>query len=445
MSGMFGGTGGSGMNGLFGGGDGGGMTGMFGSAYDDGMNGMFGGGGAGDMDGMFADMFAGLSGGGGGSRKQRSARGQKRARSGVTLSGIANVHDLEVESFKSSMEADAERRNVVVVFYDPKRDECQDLREALTEFGEKFAAAGLVDVASVNCARQKSLCQEEVGDDSSQPSILYFGPGIAGRKGKRHPSGPASYKSLSSWLPKVMPDYSTVLAELGAVRTWLASDDQVPHVIFFSERKTTPPLLKTLALEFKGRAALGVVLAGAEAEVSSRFGVRRRPALLHILDEESLENEPFQKDFKKEFLTRFLSRASAKHRSLSESALRELTPARLKAGDCAPSDSHFCVLLLRPGPGAEGKAAKDALRQLAQRLRKDPVKVFIVRQSDYARPFGSIGGSVVLYRPKRKRFKLFTGDVTNANDLATFVDSAVGGGAPLPELLQSTPSMREEL
>lgn len=365
----------------------------------------------------------------------------------MNLNGIENVEELGGKAFKAKIEESPERRNLVVAFYMPGCEECEELREAFTELGEKFAGAGLVAAASVNCAKQKALCKQEVNDQGAEDraSILYYSPGDEGRDARRHPGGQMSYKSLSSWLAKVMADSCEVLPNLDAARRWLSSDDGVPHVIFFSDRKTTPPLLKALSLEFKGRAALGIALANADSELASRLGVTSRPAMLHVLDEESLESDAFDKDFKKESLTRFLSRAAAKHRTLSESALRELTASRFGAGDCSATDSHFCVLLLRPTPGDKGAAVRSALRQLAHHVRKDPVRVFIVRQKEFARPFGLDPGAVVLYRPKRKRYKVYSGDATSADDLASFVDSAVGGGAPLPEVLRDAPSMKDEL
>ena len=126
--------------------------------------------------------------------------------------------------------------------------------------------------------------------------------------------------------------------------------------------------------------------------------------------------------------------------------MRELTAARLDAGDCSPTDSNFCLLLLCGNELAEGP--KSALRQLAKRLKQDPVKVFYVKHAGFAKAFtGAVAGGVVLYRPKRKRFKLFEGDASDEDGLASFVDGAVGGGSPLPVMLKTSPGMsdRDEL
>lgn len=329
-----------------------------------------------------------------------------------------------------------------MLFYQPGGQDSKALQATFQELGEKFGGtAGLVDIGAVNCGRQQQICQQE--RVQSLPTVMYFGPGEL--KPSRY-SGDVSFKSLSGWVPKVMADFCKVLPSEEVLRKWLVSDDKVPHVVFFSDRKSTPPLLKTLSLEFKDRAALGIVLAGAEAALASKMGVDKRPALVHVLDEETLQGNPFDKDFKKEALTRFISKAVAKHRSAESVALKELTPTRFSSGECSPSDSNFCLLLVSTA-GSAGDAAKDAFRQLAKRLAHDPVKVFFVRNRDFLRGFGAAiaPGRALLYRPKRKRFKLYEGDTSNVDELAAFVESTVGGGAPLPETLEAAPSMRAEL
>lgn len=353
--------------------------------------------------------------------------------------GVQGVTEFSKDSWKAAMEQDEGRHlNLVVALYNSRDREANGLKQAMEELGREFVGkSGYVQAGAVNCGKLRDVCQEFNG----QTGVIYIGP----NKKKKRYSGDLSYSAVSSWVAKSMGDLTKVLSNDKDLRTWLVSDDKVPHVVFLTDRKSCPPLFKALSVEFNGRAALGLVLGSGEV-VAKALGVQKRPALVHIVDEDSLETSAFDKEFKKEHIARFLSRAVGKHRSQAGGSLRELTAARLEAGDCSPTDGSFCLLHLAGAELAEGPKA--TLRSLAKRLQRDPVKVFYVRHAGYARAFsGAPTGGVILYRPKRKRFKVFEGEASDLDGLASFVDGAVGGGAPLPEVLKSTPSMggRSEL
>eukprot|EP00931_Biecheleriopsis_adriatica_P098912 TRINITY_DN7309_c0_g1_i7.p1 TRINITY_DN7309_c0_g1~~TRINITY_DN7309_c0_g1_i7.p1 ORF type:complete len:452 (+),score=124.90 TRINITY_DN7309_c0_g1_i7:47-1402(+) len=302
----------------------------------------FGGGGGGGRGGGMKFEFGGGGGGfgkpGGGGRRGGRAGGDKVMFSQSVL-GVAELDG--DKAWKAAVEEDSMRRNMVILFYDSDLAEFEDLKSAMTEFGRKLVdASGLVSAGVVSCGRQQKICEREGVKDL--PSARYYGP--EGEKPKRHPAGPISFKSLSTWIAKAMADYVKVLFTEKDVKRWLPIDDKVPHVVFFSDKKTTPPLMKTLSVEFKGRAALGVVLAGSE-DLAQKMGVSRRPALVHVLDEDSLRGDNFDKEFKKESLTRFLSRCVGKHRSEAGATLRELTAQRFAAGDCRPSGTFGAELL----------------------------------------------------------------------------------------------------
>jgi len=425
-----------------------------------GLNEAGGGGGAGvNPFDLFKQFFGSAGGGskgfkfnmGGGGGKRSGEKGRATGKSDLFGESVKGVEEITSTSWKAKFESDLIRRNVLVVFYMPGCAECDDLKGAFREAADKFAGdVGIVEMAAVNCGTLKSICNEKLKhtlttrslvESIRLPIALYFGPSD---DPARHPAGQITSKSLMAFTTSVMGDFCTPLFDEEGVRKWLVSDDKEPNIIFFSDRKSTPPLLKALSIDFKGRAALGVVLSTAEAKIAVRFGVVERPALLHVLDEDSFDGEFLDKKFNKANMNHFLSRAVGKHRSSAGLSLQELTPSRYNgAGDCAGNDANFCLLLVSEG-GEVGAATRKTFRQLASRLRDDPVKVFFVQQHEFVRAFDKAKlGSVLLYRPKRKRYKMFEGNPSDIDELATFVDGAIGGGAPLPEQLRNSPTMKD--
>merc|ERR1712008_145651 len=103
---------------------------------------------------------------------------------------------LSAKAWKSTIEEDTLRRNVVVVFYSPGCDECDSLRDSFQEFAQKFASPGNVQAAALNCGKHGSICKKE--DQRSLPGATYYGPGEVFSKHK----GGLSYKTLSQWAPR---------------------------------------------------------------------------------------------------------------------------------------------------------------------------------------------------------------------------------------------------
>mmetsp|Transcript_53869 Transcript_53869/g.128291 ORF Transcript_53869/g.128291 Transcript_53869/m.128291 type:complete len:541 (+) Transcript_53869:95-1717(+) len=434
------------------------------AAFKTGNQGGGGGGGGGPQDpfDMFRKMFQG--GGGGGHEFKFGGFGGPGGGGGFNFGGggpnfgggggapggnqrippqnlfddkVPGIKELDKKGWKLIVEEETQRRSIIVIFYTPGCVGCEDVKDTFKEAAEKFAAPGIVDMAALNCRRFNKECDKEGA--TKLPTAFYYGPD--GAKPIRVMGNIFSIGDMTQSIPKIIEDFVKVLNNPDDLKKWLRSDDKVPHVILFTDKKSTPAILKRLSVDFFKRAALAVVLAGADKKVGDQFSVGHRPSLLHVLDEETLAFDRFNGEFNREGMTRFLTRAVGTHRSRGDASLRELTKERYTSGTCAEADSQFCLLLNSPA-GEAGDKLKRVFRDLAQRLKQDPVKVFYVQDRGFVQAFGLKPGNVVLYRPKRSRFKKFKGDAHNLDELYAFVESAVGGGQQLPERLSSPPQMK---
>jgi len=360
---------------------------------------------------------------------------QKNGDPNLFYGDVPGVTELSTRSWKEMMIENSERRSTVVIFYSPGCSECTSLKSIFKEFAETFAVPGLVEVAALNCKTYKSRCEKERGTRSF-PFVSYYGPDSAAPVAY---SGQITLPSLKTWILKVMPDFCTRIQTEDDLRQWLVSDDKVPKVILFTDRKSTPPLMKALSVEFLRRVSIAIVTGVDDQTLAQRFDVTSRPTLLHVEDEDSLSGERFSQPLERENLSGWLSKAVGRHRSNLKAAVRELTPTRFASGECGADDSQFCMLHLSAA-GARGVAAREALKTAARRLSNDPVKVFFTRDRSVGRAFGLEAGGVTLFRPKRQRFKVFSGDTTDVEELTSFVDLAIGGG-PLPNVLKTPLTM----
>jgi protein disulfide-isomerase A6 len=183
----------------------------------------------------------------------------------------------------------SERRSAVVIFYSPGCSECTSLKSIFKEFAETFAVPGLVEVAALNCKTYSSRCEKERGARSF-PFVSYYGPDNASPSAY---SGQITLPNLKTWILKVMPDFCRKIHTDEDLRQWLVSDDKVPKILLFTDRKSTPPLMKALSVEFLRRVSLAVVTGVDDQTLANKFGVTSRPTLLHIEDEDSLSANRF--------------------------------------------------------------------------------------------------------------------------------------------------------
>mmetsp|Transcript_30614 Transcript_30614/g.55498 ORF Transcript_30614/g.55498 Transcript_30614/m.55498 type:complete len:412 (-) Transcript_30614:28-1263(-) len=167
----------------------------------------------------------------------------------------------------------------------------------------------------------------------------------------------------------------------------------------------------------------------------------------------------FQQDGKTEALlsSRKVLSFSALRKQLSKrlgrtpGGLHELSPEHWS--DEEPCNGQFCLLLLERGPEDRTVIFRKALQLASEKLKQDPVQAFFLRAEKYPdfaaaferhlpgflyqRPVAEI----LLWRPKRNRFEVFQGDMTDASAVAEFAVQAMNRGTPLPEMVKGRPQM----
>merc|ERR1712151_979724 len=85
---------------------------------------------------------------------------------------------------------------------------------------------------------------------------------------------------------------------------------RVGRVILVTNKNDTPPLLKALAIEFRNRVLVGVILGSADDEAKSQLTVQKTPAVLRVdnpsaFGSEKLKAKVFKGDLKKGSLIDF--------------------------------------------------------------------------------------------------------------------------------------------
>merc|ERR1712216_267547 len=177
-----------------------------------------------------------------------------------------------------------------------------------------------------------------------------------------------------------------------------------------------PPLWKSLSRQFKDRANLGDKLGATVTEV---YKLEMKPQVLSL------------------WFTKWIAKAKQKGPA---ARFKEWTMDLYSDGVCSPADSQFCFIWLKAGKNA---ALEAALIQLAEKYRRDPIKLIWVNTDMNLNVLDSFGfgddfdgeDKFLAFRPKRQKYKLYDGPF-EFKALDQFVDGVMNGG-PLTEKLKT--------
>mmetsp|Transcript_59643 Transcript_59643/g.141926 ORF Transcript_59643/g.141926 Transcript_59643/m.141926 type:complete len:308 (+) Transcript_59643:117-1040(+) len=201
---------------------------------------------------------------------------------------------------------------------------------------------GVVKIAAVDCAveapqaARHQLTWEKICKKS--PALEAYAPNAAGAVKRRSYSGPQTAKALVKWAADLLP--SDLVATLSTAKgvsvlhktnvdEFLRSSKTMAKVLVCVTKKTTPTMVKALALFYKGRLKFGVIQP-AEVDLRRRFGNVDPPAVL-VLEAGSVSDPvphrgAFSRDAIQSFLSPFAAPRTGRRHSGAASAARASEP-----------------------------------------------------------------------------------------------------------------------
>ncbi|EXJ78069.1 hypothetical protein A1O3_09230 [Capronia epimyces CBS 606.96] len=165
----------------------------------------------------------------------------------------------------------------IVEFYAPWCGHCQNLKPAYEKAAKNLAA--LAKVAAVNCDddANKQFCGQ-MGVQGF-PTLKIVKPGKKpGRPIVEDYNGPRTSKAIVDAVKDKIPNHVKRL-QGNALDTWLSNQSPPAKAIVFSDKGTTSPLVKSLAIDFLGKIAFAQVRDKATAE---KNGVTELPSILLV-------------------------------------------------------------------------------------------------------------------------------------------------------------------
>lgn len=394
-------------------------------------------GGGGGFHGNFDDMFSSFFGGGGfqfnfGGGGHHGFHQGRREEPPEDFWQQSDVITLSMSSLSTFY-----RRNEVwlILFYKANQAESKQYKDVWRETAEKLY--GIIRVAAVNCMSEadEAICEEYAVYDV--PKVLCFPA-----NSRLEPfvyDGRIDYNSIAGFGVAQMESFVKLVNDQN-YQDFANEDFDKTKVLLFTAKKVTPPLLKALSKDFKGRVVFGEVRQS-NTNLIQKFQITNFPTLIVLSEPLNYLGVTYQGDFKKDQIAKFLrehsSAAPKKSNKYNPGILRELTPNILNSGPCSSSDTNLCLLaILDKHSNSKNDLIKDVLSDVVSSFADDPIQFFYISSGniDYSNTFSdSQFPALYIIKGKRGRYVKFDGTFDKTG-VKNFVESVISGTAQFAKM-----------
>lgn len=372
----------------------------------------------------------------------------------------------------------------VLFFYSAACGEaCRKVKDPYISFASSTKAHPTIKVSAINCDASKNnnqLCKKLNNQPIKSPVIKMYQEvvdsndgGISEPKFLSAMNRPQiNIKELNAWMSGAIPVKVDIL-NAANLEQWLDTNHTIPHIITFTNRPIAPLPIKLIAAEYDGKIKLGLFnTASASAgqtkvlleyfnPPTTSFGF----STLSVTNlDDPLEGGEWILNGDSAVLSLKLHRIvmhskRAKNNHLNEAAgVFELTSRRMNRGECGPNDTAACFILFAKHNHFIKDEYLSALTSAAESFSNvrtgyvtetsQPSFIYSVLHdlgSEITTKYNTESVVLVAIKAKRKRAKIFEGDLGNLEALKTFVEGVASGSAlngklsEVPLLLPSSP------
>jgi protein disulfide-isomerase A6 len=193
----------------------------------------------------------------------------------------------------------------IVEFYAPWCGHCQNLKPAYEKAAK--ALAGLAKVAAIDCDDEanKPLCGQM--GVTGFPTLKIVKPGTKpGRPVVEDYSGARSAKAIVDAVKDKIPNHVKRL-QGPTFDTWFNEESNTAKAVVFSEKGTTSPLVKSLAVDFLGSITFAQVK---DATTAKKYGISEFPTVL-LIPAQGGDPVPYKGDLSRDSLLSFFAQVAS--------------------------------------------------------------------------------------------------------------------------------------
>jgi curved DNA-binding protein CbpA len=383
-----------------------------------------------NMGGDFDDIFNSFMGGGGrGGGHFHQRRFHEEEEEEKDLFPNSDVINLSMDSISKLYR----RREIWFILFHKSSDKgLKELIELWKTLAEK--AYGIFKIAAVNCKKDEEICEEF--DVRSTPIIVYFPEGSQMEEVYR---GNKKWEDIFKFGASRMQSFVRIINS-NNYGDFITENPSQHKVVLFTQRKSTPPLFKSISKHFKDKLSFGEIRQS-EKELVQRFEVKNFPSVLIISDGENYKGVKYEGALTRDALEKFLNQyaySSKKKEDLV--SFKELTvDGYNKYKQCSEADNkNICIIYYTLSDNLTGEENL-MLENLAKKYVKDPIKVYYIKVNKYRNLYVSFdkedeNSKFIIIRGHRKRYT-----AVNELDIKTLhdkVDNILSGSGNMKKVIK---------
>ena len=323
------------------------------------------------------------------------------------------------------------RRKIWFVYFFKSKDVgFQETKKKIVDIASQ--SYGIFNFGAVNCKDDEEICEDY--SVYSTPKVIYFPD--SGNDEEEY-KGPIEFQSIFKYGAKLMQNFVRVINK-DNYNDFMSTHSERYHVLLFTSKKITPPLLKALSKDYLNHLSFGEIRQ-TEIELIKAFNINSFPTLVIITDPEINEIDTFKEDLKYDNIKKFLNKYAYKKREENRNIIiRELNSNTYeRLGMCSINDGkNICLIFFVNKDKLDSNEYKN-LENIGIKFIDDHVKVFYLNVGKYKRIFNSFNDnninlentSAVIIKGKRKKYIAISKEnYSNIKEFYNIMDNVLSGG-----------------
>lgn len=290
----------------------------------------------------------------------------------------------------------------VIVFYKTREEMNNYISEISTKLNEM---SDYFSLKGIDCEEEEEICQEF--GVFSTPEIRVFKSSSNKPEDNNTDISYSDIEATVNYIKNMVFGLLEDFVHIVSLKNYseFINLTKKHKFILFSERKSTPPLIKILSKEFKTYIDIGMVKVNYEIELKNKFNIKNTPVFGFISNANNYELKIFDGENNKESLSNFIRNILFEHSNNNANKLTYNYDNLLKDELlCSKNDKQICVLIVL------NNSNNNLVNDFNNNFIEDPIKFISLTHTQIVLNnlidnYDSNKDYLIILKPKRQAIK----------------------------------------